>query len=357
MAAGRVHSLALVRMAIRLTTRVVAALGLVAAITFLFVRWIPVNATTAGFFYLVAILMIATAWGFVESTIASVVAMLCFSFFFFPPIGTFTVADPQNWVALFAFLATSLTASQLSARLKRQRREALDRQREMERLYALSRAILLTDTTQPTAKQIANQIAHAFECPAVALFDRKTAGIYLAGPEPFPDIDARLREAAVRSSVIRDDADATVIAPIRLGGEPIGSLAVKHAFLSDTALQSVLSLAAVGLEKARAQEEVNQAQVARQSEELKSTLLDAIAHEFKTPITSIKAVTTDLLSNPEQPLSEQQRGLVGIADEGADRLARLVTEALQLARIEGGKLPVESRRVHFPEFLVCFLQP
>jgi two-component system sensor histidine kinase KdpD len=338
-------------MAIRLTTRVLAALGLMAAITFVFSRLIPVNGTTAGFFYLVAILMIATTWGFVESTIASIVAMLCFNFFFLPPVGTFTIADPQNWVALFAFLATSLTASQLSARLKRQRREALDRQREMERLYALSRAILLTDTTQPTAKQIASQIAHAFECPAVALFDRKTAEIYLAGPEPFPDIDARLREAAVRSSVIRDDADATVIAPIRLGGEPIGSLAVKHAFLSDTALQSVLSLAAVGLEKARAQEEVNQAQVARQSEELKSTLLDAIAHEFKTPITSIKAVTTDLLSNPEQPLSEQQRGLVGIADEGADRLARLVTEALQLARVEGGKLQL-NREVHFPSSLL-----
>ena len=295
--------------------------------------------------------MIATVGGLLEATVSSVVAMLCFNFFFLPPIGTFTVADPQNWVALFAFLATALTASQLSARLKRQRREALDRQREMERLYALSRAILLTDTAQPTARQIAHQIAHAFECPAVALYDRNSHEVYVAGPEVFPNIDARLRESAIQSSVIRDDSDEVLITPIRLGGEPIGSLAVKHAFMSDAALQSVLSLVAVGLEKARAQEEVNRAQVARQSEELKSTLLDAIAHEFKTPLTSIKAVTTDLLSNPEESLSQEQRGLVTIADEGADRLSRLVSEAIQLARIEGGGFQL-NRQVHSPSSLL-----
>ena len=110
--------------------------------------------------------MIATAGGLVESTIASVAAMLCFNFFFFPPIGTFTIADPQNWVALFAFLATSLTASQLSARAKRRTKEAIDRQHEMERLYSLSRALLLTDTARPMAKQIVQQIAQTFEFPA-----------------------------------------------------------------------------------------------------------------------------------------------------------------------------------------------
>ena len=89
----------------RLAGRILAALGLIAAITFIFFRVLPVNATTTGFFYLVAILLIATAGGLVESTIASVAAMLCFNYFFLPPVGTFTIADPQNWVALFAFLA------------------------------------------------------------------------------------------------------------------------------------------------------------------------------------------------------------------------------------------------------------
>src|SRR5579872_3388916 len=125
----------LVQKAIRLAGRVFVALGLVAAVTFLSFRVVPVNETTAGFLYLVAVLLIATAGGLVESTLASIVAMLCFNYFFLPPIKTLTISDPRNWVALFAFLATSLTASQLSARAKRRTREAIDRQNEIERLY------------------------------------------------------------------------------------------------------------------------------------------------------------------------------------------------------------------------------
>jgi len=335
----------------RLALRLVFALILVGGITFVFARVIRVNATSAGFFYLVAILMIATAWGLAESTVASVVAMLCFNYFFLPPLGTLTVADPENWVALFVFLVTALTASQLSARLKRQTREALDRQQELERLYALSRAIQLIDATQPIAKQIAHQIAHTFECPALALYDRKSGEIYFSGPESFTGIEARLRESAIQSTVQRDDAEKILVAPIRLGREPIGSLAVRDVFLSEAALQSLLNLVAVGLERQRAQEAVNQAQVVQESEQLKSTLLDAIAHEFKTPLTSIKAITTDLLSSSEEVNPQRLHGLLAIVDEGADRLSRLVTEAIQLARIEGGKFQL-NREVHFPSSLL-----
>src|ERR1039458_7950074 len=115
----------------RLIIRVVASIAFIAAATFILFRLVPVNPTTAGFLYLVAILLVATKGGLVESTIASVVAMLCFNFFFLPPIGTLTIADPQNWVALFAFLATSLTASQLSARAKRRTLEAEERRAEV----------------------------------------------------------------------------------------------------------------------------------------------------------------------------------------------------------------------------------
>ena len=344
-------SKSLVHKGIPLIGRVVAALALVAAITFFFFRLVPVNATTTGFFYLVGILVIATVGGLVESTIASVAAMLCFNFFFFPPIGTFTIADPQNWVALFAFLATSLTASQLSARAKRRTKEAIDRQVEMERLYSLSRSLLLTDIARPMAKQAAQQIAQTFEFSGVALYDRNSGEIYRAGADDIPDIDAKMREAAVRSTVLRDENNGVIVTPIRLGGEPIGSLAVRGAPLSDAALQSLLNLVAIGLERALSQEAVNRAEVARQSEELKSTLLDAIAHEFKTPLTSIKAVTTDLLSEPAHELQQHQRELISIADEGTDRLSKLVTDAIQLARIEGGTFRL-NRGIYFPSSLV-----
>jgi two-component system sensor histidine kinase KdpD len=151
--------------------------------------------------------------------------------------------------------------------------------------------------------------------------------------------------------VVRDDSAGLVVTPIRLGGEPIGSLGVSSGALSDAALQSLLNLVAIGLERAHSQSAVNRAEVARQSEELKSTLLDAIAHEFKTPLTSIKAVTTDLLSESAGELRQHNRELISIVDEAADRLSNLVTDAIQLARIEGGTFRL-NLGVHFVGSLV-----
>ena len=237
--------------ALAFSGRILAVLSLVAAITFVCYRLIHVNATTTGFFYLVAILMVAAAWGLVESTIASIVAMLCFNFYFLPPIGTFTVADPQNWVALFAFLATSLTASQLSARAKRRTSEAIDRQHEIERLYSLSRALLLTEATRPMPQQVVQQIAQIFDFESVALYDRAGGDVYRARPEDLPDIESNLRDSTLRSTVIRDEGRRLVVAPIRLGEESVGSLAIRGASLSDAALQSLLNLVAIGMERAR----------------------------------------------------------------------------------------------------------
>lgn len=233
-----------------LILRVSIALLFVAATTFVLYRLVPVNATTAGFLYLVAILLIATKGGLVESTIASVAAMLCFNLFFLPPIGTLTIADPQNWIALFAFLATSLTASQLSVHAKRRALEAEDRRGEVERLYALSRALLLTDAAQPTAKQIVQQIALTCGVPNVALYVRGSGEVYHAGTADL-DIAPKLRESAVRSVVIEDQETSLIVTPIRLGGEPIGSLAFSGGRFSDAALQSLLNLVAIGLERAR----------------------------------------------------------------------------------------------------------
>src|SRR6185295_10192871 len=127
----------------------------------------------------------------------------------------------------------------------------------------------------------------AFEFPAVALYNRGTGEIDLAGANDMAQVETRLREAATRSTVLHDASGQIIVTPIRLGGEPIGSLAVQGACISDAALQSLLNLVAIGLERTIAQEMVNRAEVARRSEELKSTLLDAMAHEFKTPLTSI----------------------------------------------------------------------
>jgi two-component system sensor histidine kinase KdpD len=322
--------------------RIAVVLGIVAAVTVICFRIVPVNATTAGFAYLIAVLFVAARWGLTESISGAVAAGLCYNFFFLPPIGTFAIADPQNWVALLVFLSTSITASHLSTQAKRRAVEATERQREMEKLYALSRSILLIEPTQQQVpKQLAMQVAQSLGATAIALYDRQTGETYRSGPEDFPDSTAELEQAAVQGTFFRDEKTKTVITSIRLGAQPIGGLGLKGVELSDSALQGLANLVAIGLERARAQEAASRAEAARQSDELKSTLLDALAHELKTPLTAIKAASTALLSSSALK-EEQQRELISIVDEETDRLSILVTEAIQLARIEAGR--VQLRR-------------
>jgi two-component system sensor histidine kinase KdpD len=329
-----------------LLIRVAASLIIVAAITFTCLHVIPVNALTAGFAFLLGVLGIAATWGLIESIAASVAAMLCFNYYFLPPVGMFTIADPQNWVALFTFLVTALVASHLSDREKKQAGEALKKQRETEQLYALSRAILLTDPSQSVGSQAARHISEIFECPAVALYDAKTADIFRGGADDLPDIEAKLKQVAVQGNIFA--GPPLFIAAILLGGQPIGSLALKGSSLSDGALQALLNLVAIALERVRTEEAANRADAARQSEEFKSTLLDAIAHEFKTPLTSIKAASTSMLSDS---LAPPLRELAAIIDEETDRMNQLVTEAVRMSQIDAGKIRLERQLIDVPQLL------
>lgn len=129
--------------------RILAGLAAVALLTAAFNSVASVNLTTAGFAYLITILLIAARWGLAEAVSASLAAAFCLNYFFLRPVGTLHIARAEDWVALMAFLVTSLVASQLSDVARRRNTQLEQRQSEMERLYALSRSIMLTDTDEP----------------------------------------------------------------------------------------------------------------------------------------------------------------------------------------------------------------
>lgn len=321
--------------------RFAGPLLIVGAITLVFFSPIPIGAAAAGFFYLAAIAGIAASWGFAESLAASLVALLCFDYFFLPPFRSFSITSSRALEGFIAFLVSAIAVCLFAARPARRAPKESRPQLEMERLYALSRAILLMDAARPVAKQMAFQIAQIFDLPAFALYDRESGEVIRAGPEDMPGIEDKLREAAVRGTLLQDGPARLIVTAIRLGGGPIGSMALRGGEISDGALHALSNVVAIGLERVRGQEAANEAEAARQSQELKSTLLDAIAHEFKTPLTSIKAAASALLASSAPKLLER-RELVSIIDEEADRLSRLVTEAIQMARVEGGKMQLSQ---------------
>jgi two-component system sensor histidine kinase KdpD len=256
-------------------------------------------------------------------------------------------------VALLAFLLTAVVTSQLSGRARRRQMESAARQRDLERLYTLSRALLLSDRGAPVPGVIARHIAEAFDLPTVALYDRRMDTVAWAGTREYAGADAKLREIA-RTGASWYGAPGLMATAIQLGGAPIGSLAVTEAGLSDTVLQSIANLAAIGLERARAAEATARAEAARESSELRATVLDALAHEFKTPLTSMKAASSDLLASAST--SARDRELVTIIDEDLDRFQGLVTDAVQMLRIDAGDFAVHVERHRVADVVAAALQ-
>jgi two-component system sensor histidine kinase KdpD len=224
----------------------------------------------------------------------------------------------------------------------------------MEQLYALSRSILLIDPEQSVPRQVVNQVAQTFEASAVVLYDHLSGEVFRAGPEDFPGPVEQLRSVASQGTQIHQPNERTWITAVRLGAQPVGALGIRGVDLSDSAVQSLTNLVAIGLERARVQEAAGRAEAARQSDVLKSTLLDAIAHEFKTPLTTIKASTTALLSGKPRS-AEQQREYIVLMDEEADRLSGLVSEAIQMARIEAGQIGLHLEETQIAELLESVL--
>lgn len=324
-----------------------ASLLAVAATLALYLWVLPVNNTTVALSLLLVILAVSARWGLAEATVASVIAVLGLNYYFLPPVGTFTIQDPQNWVALVAFLVTAVTASQLSARARRRAAEAEARRLEIERLYALVQAMILSGSARRTLREFVQTVVKVFACDAAAFYYKPGDEFFRSGPESSPVSDHDLLAAAEIDDVSVDAERGIATAPVRLGGRPLGSMALLGPLPSEQTIRAIVNLVAITVEKARALEDASHAEAARQSEVLKSALLDSLAHDIKTPLTSIKAAVTSLLGN--SAAADQE--LLTIINEEADRLNQLAAEVVAMARVEAGKLHLEKRPIAAAELI------
>ncbi|HEX8492510.1 MAG TPA: ATP-binding protein [Pyrinomonadaceae bacterium] len=225
----------------RRTGYFVAVIGVAAMTGLLRLFGEHINSTTVALGLLLVVLLVAAGWGSRPAVLASLLGVVCFNLFYLPPVGRLHIEDPDNWIALFAFLVTAVTAGQLWARAKRQAQEAEAARRESERLYT------------------------------------------------------ELQDAFERAS---------------------------------------------------------QAKALEQSERLKSALLDAVTHDLRTPLTSIKASVTTLLDEPRAQTVEEETGaldaegrreMLEVIDEETDRLNRFIEGLMELARIEAGEMHLRRR--------------
>ena len=210
---------------------------------------------------------------------------------------------------------------------------------------------MLSGSPRKTIREFVNRVVQVFGCEAAAFYYRPADEIARSGPDSQVVSEHDLLAAAEIEDLSIDAERGILMAPVRLGGRPLGSLALVGPPPSEETARAIVNLAALTIEKARALEDASHAEAARQSEVLKSALLDSLAHDIKTPLTSIKAAVTSLL----EQASGADRELLTIINEEADRLNQLAAEVIEMARIEAGKLHLEKRAVAVSEMIEAAL--
>src|SRR5438105_2253182 len=296
-----------------------AAAGGVALVTATY-RWVSVaNPTTVALTYLLVVLIAAAVSRLSVAVATSALSVLCFNFFFLPPVGRFTIADPQNWVALVVFLAVSLVASNLSSVARHRTVEALERRDEMARLFDLSRDVLLTTDSREAVQQLTRFVSRRFDLDYVAIalprgadWDVVTNGTSPIELDPHQlalvargvgrtlEFDARERTYAGHRTIAAEGRDVRIV-PLRLGTKPIGVLAAAGRPVDPGSLDALGGIVAIAIERVQFLEERKAAELARQSEELKSALLASLCHDLRTPLTAIRVAAANLHASWPQP--------------------------------------------------------
>ncbi|HEY6302805.1 MAG TPA: ATP-binding protein [Terriglobales bacterium] len=309
----------------------------IAGITLVGARWLHLNPTTIALAFLLSILGISASWGLRQAVFMSVIAALAFDYFSLPPIGAFTIADTQNWIALFAFLVTAVAVSELSARARRGARTAVERRQELERLYAFSQLLLSSDNPAELLNLMPRYIVESFGTRSAAVSLSSRADVYRSGPTIDGLESHDLQLVCLRGEPRFDAVHQLAFMPLRMGIRVVGCMGVSGSLLSRQTLEAIGSLVAIAIERAGAVEKLSRAEAARESEQLRSVLLDSVTHEFRSPLTAIKASVTSLLGGSSHSPEEKQE-LLTIINEESDRLNRLIGEAAEMAQLDANKV-------------------
>jgi len=346
------------------------ALAGVAVATFVLGPWLHVsNAATVSITYLLLVLLVAATFRLAVAVVTSIAAMLCLNFFFLPPIGTFTIADPHNWVALFAFLVVSLVASHLSAVARARTDEAVGRRNELVRLFDLSRDVLMVTESREALSTLARAISRRFDLEFVALAVPQEGDwdVYQAGTRPV-ELDTRQLASAYAAAqttlefdayartyaghrTMTVDGDVVRLVPLRLGTKPIGVLAAAGRPVEAGTLDTLAGVVAIAIERAHLLEERKAGELTRQREQLKTALLASLSHDLRTPLTAIRIAASNLKASELPRVDRLEQSDVILSE--VERLTRLFQNLLEMARIDAGGITTEPRWTHPSEIVAA----
>lgn len=324
--------------------------------------------------YLIAVVLMGAAFGTAAAVGTAIAAFLAYDALFTAPRGSLLVADPREWLDLLLFLFVALAVGRLVA-IAHRRADAADRRtREANSLFALSRLLATADTTEDAAPAIATRLRSdaRLERAWIAIgpvgHERVVADTGAAdGPPPrAPVIASLVRQPGDEPARWIRTHEATAAAPsgmarrgtstdreqyrvrIESDGVVLGTLGATRARalgLPTREETRVLALSAdqvaLSVRRDQAHRAATELEVARQSDLLKTALIDSVSHDLRTPLASIRATAGSLADPAVDWTDDRRRAAAVIIDQESARLDRLVRAMLDLGRIDAGAVRVE----------------
>jgi two-component system sensor histidine kinase KdpD len=311
--------------------------------------------------FLTAILISAVRFGLFPSLFACAVSVLAYNFFFLPPIYTFTIADPENVVALFFFLIVAVIASNLAARARNQLVAARGRARTNEELFAFSRKLAAIASLDDLLWATVYQIAHMLRLHVVILMPAEQSIEVKAGYPPEDRLDdadlAAARWSWEHNRPAGRGADTLpgakrLFLPLKTGGNPIGVLGIDRdqpgpLLTTDgrRLLDALANQAAIAIERITLASDVAAARMTAETERLRAALLTSISHDLRTPLASILG-SASTLKNYRASLDEAALAeLTATIQDEAERLNRFIANLLDMTRLESGATRPKSELV------------
>ncbi len=289
----------------------VAAVAIVTGVIFGVRGFVPV--LSLGVLYLFAVLPVAVFFGLPLAVGVSVASMLAFNFFFLPPVHTLALRDSANWFALAVYLATAVVVSELAARSRRRAADAARRELEATLLADVAATLLEADHVQDQLRNVAGHVAHALG----------------------------LRRVRIELDSVRRPEPGEAAADLRFGTRHVGRMFYPSgAALPEDAPQRIIpalaSMLAVAVDRERLSLAAVEAETLRRSDAIKTAVLRAVSHDLRSPLTAIRAAGEGL-GRDDLRLDDADRAELAETITGeAARLERLVTNLIDLSRLEAG---------------------
>jgi len=311
-----------------------------AMFTTLMLAWLGANSTTAGMVFLVLVVWSASQAGIILSLYMAALCAVFFDYYFLPPLHTFRLVGAQAWVAMISFALSCIVVSRLAERARREAMQAVQRQADVGRLYALSQEMMLFEDADKLIRDLPGLIERIFALDGVILYVCEQDRFYSSTGEATASIRAHMQALTEGLSPTLVPLAGYHSTSLMLGMRSMGALAWRPETLSREVSAAIGAQVAIAVARSIAIETTARVEATREGERLRTALIDSLTHELRTPLTSIRAASTTLLEG--DGLDEAARlDMAHIIDEEAARLDLLIGEAVEMAEIDANVVKVK----------------